>query len=186
MTMKQKELDHKVNKLKKSVQEIEKDIQVLEDLQNKYDFKRKTLDGQVEAETKGQTTKENQPEEMAIRQMFTSLNIKREVVIKEIANVLTLAEQIKLTLISDELPEWKKRQQMACIGGPHNTCLDRLQSWFTVVAECLQQIRQQLKKFRNWCRSSPTTTTPHSSEMGAAFKSHKLAVFLGHETSAEL
>ncbi|KAK9969113.1 hypothetical protein ABG768_027313 [Culter alburnus] len=146
MTMEQKELDHKVNKLKKSVQEIEQDIQVLEDLQNKYDFKRKTLDGQVEAETKGQTTKENQPEEMAIRQMFTSLNIKREVVIKEIANVLTLAEQIQLTLISDELPEWKKRQQMACIGGPHNTCLDQLQSWFTVVAECLQQIRQQLKK----------------------------------------
>ncbi|XP_051762422.1 signal transducer and activator of transcription 1-like [Ctenopharyngodon idella] len=142
----QKELDHKVNKLKKSVQEIEQDIQVLEDLQNEYDFKRKTLEGQVEVETKGQTTKENQPEEMTIRQMFTSLNIKREVVIKEMANVLTLAEQIQLTLISDELPEWKKRQQMACIGGPHNTCLDQLQSWFTVVAECLQQIRQQLKK----------------------------------------
>uniref|UniRef100_A0A672RTZ2 Signal transducer and activator of transcription n=1 Tax=Sinocyclocheilus grahami TaxID=75366 RepID=A0A672RTZ2_SINGR len=69
-----------------------------------------------------------------------------QVVIKEIANALTLAEQMQLTLISEELPEWKKRQQMACIGGPPNACLDQLQSWFTVVAECFQQIRQQLKK----------------------------------------
>ncbi|KAK7154468.1 hypothetical protein R3I94_007712 [Phoxinus phoxinus] len=46
MMEQQKDLDHKVNKLKKSVQEIEQDIQVLEDLQYEYDFKRKTLDGQ--------------------------------------------------------------------------------------------------------------------------------------------
>ncbi|CAM4601139.1 unnamed protein product [Leuciscus chuanchicus] len=138
----QKDLDHKVNKLKKSVQEIEQDIQVLEDLQYEYDFKKNTLEGQVEAETNGRTTTEMQQEEMGI----TVLNIKIEVVIKEMANVLTLAEQIQHTLISDELPEWKKRQQMACIGGPHNTCLEHLQSWFTAVAECLQQIRQQLKK----------------------------------------
>ncbi|KAK2904779.1 hypothetical protein Q8A67_006578 [Cirrhinus molitorella] len=67
---------------------------------------------------------------------------------KEIANALTLVEQIQLTLISEELPEWKKRQQMACIGGPRNTCLEPgpAPGQFTVVAECLQQIRQQLKK----------------------------------------
>ncbi|KAL1267541.1 hypothetical protein QQF64_032904 [Cirrhinus molitorella] len=47
-----------------------------------------------------------------------------QVMMKEIANALTLVEQIQLTLISEELPEWKKRQQMACIGGPRNTCLE--------------------------------------------------------------
>ncbi|XP_056322050.1 signal transducer and activator of transcription 1-like [Danio aesculapii] len=98
-----------------------------------------------ESETKCQRPKEMKLEEA--EQMFTGgLNIKREVVMKDIANALTLAEQIQFTLITEELPEWKKRQQMACIGGPHNTCLDQLQNWFTVVAECLQQIRQQLKK----------------------------------------
>ncbi|XP_050975102.1 signal transducer and activator of transcription 1-like [Labeo rohita] len=142
----EKELDHKVNILKKSVQVIEQDIQVLEDLQHKYDLKRKSSEGQVKAETMGHTTKESQQEEMATEQMFTDLNIKREMVKKEIANALILVEQIQLTLISEELPEWKKRQQMACIGGPHNTCLEQLQSWFTVVAECLQQMHQQLKK----------------------------------------
>ncbi|XP_043104903.1 signal transducer and activator of transcription 1-like [Puntigrus tetrazona] len=83
---------------------------------------------------------------MATVRMFTDLNIKAERVMEEIANALALAEQIQLTLVSEELPEWKKRQQMACIGGPHDTCLEQLQSRFTVVAECLQQIRQQLKK----------------------------------------
>ncbi|XP_073701177.1 signal transducer and activator of transcription 1-like [Garra rufa] len=149
----EKELDHKVNILKKSVQEIEQDIQVLEDLQYKYGIKTKSSKGQDEMreilindETKGHAIKESQQEEIANEQMFTDLNIKREMVMKEIANALTLAEQIQLTLLSEELPEWKKRQQMACIGGPHNTCLEQLQNWFTVVAECLQQIRQQLKK----------------------------------------
>uniref|UniRef100_A0A672QZT8 Signal transducer and activator of transcription n=1 Tax=Sinocyclocheilus grahami TaxID=75366 RepID=A0A672QZT8_SINGR len=93
-------------------QEIEQDIQVLEDAQDEYDFKRNTLQS------------------------------------REIANALTLAEQIQLSLVSEELPEWKKRQQMACIGGPPNACLDQLQSWFTAVAECLQQVRQQLKKIQ--------------------------------------
>uniref|UniRef100_A0A671T406 Signal transducer and activator of transcription n=1 Tax=Sinocyclocheilus anshuiensis TaxID=1608454 RepID=A0A671T406_9TELE len=118
--------------------EIEQDIQVLEDVQDEYDFKRNTfVDFNV-----------------TLMLQFSSvsyffLNIAYicvQVVIKEIANALTLAEQIQLTLISEELPEWKKRQQMACIGGPPNACLDQLQSWFTVVAECFQQIRQQLKK----------------------------------------
>ncbi|XP_026127208.1 signal transducer and activator of transcription 1-alpha/beta-like isoform X1 [Carassius auratus] len=146
MMEEEKELDKKTNILKKSVQETEQDIQVLEDLQYEYDSKRKPSEGQIESQTMCHTTKESQHEEIATGQMFTDLHIKREMVMKETAYALTLAEQIQLTLISEELPEWKKRQQMACIGGPHNTCLKQLQSWFSVLAECLQQIRQQLKK----------------------------------------
>uniref|UniRef100_A0A8C1W1H3 Signal transducer and activator of transcription n=1 Tax=Cyprinus carpio TaxID=7962 RepID=A0A8C1W1H3_CYPCA len=126
----QNQLSNKVNNLKTSVQEIEQDIQVLEDAQDEYDFKRNTLQSRVS---------------------YFFLNIACicvQVVIKEIANALTVAEQIQLSLVSEELPEWKKRQQMACIGGPPNACLDQLQSWFTAVAECLQQIRQQLKKIQ--------------------------------------
>uniref|UniRef100_A0A8C1M5U8 Signal transducer and activator of transcription n=1 Tax=Cyprinus carpio TaxID=7962 RepID=A0A8C1M5U8_CYPCA len=126
----QNQLSNKVNNLKTSVQEIEQDIQVLEDAQDEYDFKRNTLQSRVS---------------------YFFLNIACicvQKVIKEIAKALTVAEQIQLSLVSEELPEWKKRQQMACIGGPPNACLDQLQSWFTAVAECLQQIRQQLKKIQ--------------------------------------
>uniref|UniRef100_A0A8C1Z6T7 Signal transducer and activator of transcription n=1 Tax=Cyprinus carpio TaxID=7962 RepID=A0A8C1Z6T7_CYPCA len=129
-----------------STQEIEQDIQVLEDAQDEYDFKRNTLQRQnVSVDFN-----------VALMSQFFSVSyfflniacICVQVVIKEIANALTVAEQIQLSLVSEELPEWKKRQQMACIGGPPNACLDQLQSWFTAVAECLQQIRQQLKKIQ--------------------------------------
>uniref|UniRef100_A0A8C1M5X1 Signal transducer and activator of transcription n=1 Tax=Cyprinus carpio TaxID=7962 RepID=A0A8C1M5X1_CYPCA len=129
-----------------STQEIEQDIQVLEDAQDEYDFKRNTLQRQnVSVDFN-----------VALMSQFFSVSyfflniacICVQKVIKEIAKALTVAEQIQLSLVSEELPEWKKRQQMACIGGPPNACLDQLQSWFTAVAECLQQIRQQLKKIQ--------------------------------------
>uniref|UniRef100_A0A8C1XA51 Signal transducer and activator of transcription n=1 Tax=Cyprinus carpio TaxID=7962 RepID=A0A8C1XA51_CYPCA len=45
-----------------------------------------------------------------------------------------------------ELADWKRRQQIACIGGPPNICLDRLETWITSLAESQLQIRQQIKK----------------------------------------
>uniref|UniRef100_A0AAY4CXE4 Signal transducer and activator of transcription n=1 Tax=Denticeps clupeoides TaxID=299321 RepID=A0AAY4CXE4_9TELE len=67
-------------------------------------------------------------------------------VVGQMADVLNVAEQMQIELITLELPDWRKRQQMACIGGPPNVCLDQLQNWFTTVVECLLQVRQQLKK----------------------------------------
>uniref|UniRef100_A0A8C7T4Y8 Signal transducer and activator of transcription n=1 Tax=Oncorhynchus mykiss TaxID=8022 RepID=A0A8C7T4Y8_ONCMY len=69
-------------------------------------------------------------------------------VVGQLAEVLNMAEAIQSDLISEELPEWKKRQQSSCIGGPPNACLDQLQNWFTAVAESLQQVRQQLKELQ--------------------------------------
>uniref|UniRef100_A0A673YFP7 Signal transducer and activator of transcription 1b n=1 Tax=Salmo trutta TaxID=8032 RepID=A0A673YFP7_SALTR len=74
--------------------------------------------------------------------------IKKEVVVNQISDILCLAEQIQFNLVTVEVPEWKHRQQIACIGGPPNACLDQLQIWFTAVAEGLQQVRQQLKKLQ--------------------------------------
>ncbi|KAI4891002.1 hypothetical protein NFI96_011730 [Prochilodus magdalenae] len=145
---KQKQLDNQVNDLKKRVQESEQDIQVLEDLQDEHDFRKKTLQSRMEAEINGQTAKEIQREEMVIKEMFFRLSKMREVVVNELVNSLKLAEHTQFLLISEEVPEWKQRQQMACIGGPPNACLDQLQSWFTALAECLQQTRQQLTKLQ--------------------------------------
>lgn len=47
----------------------------------------------------------------------------------KIIEVLNATELTQKALISDELVEWKRRQQSACIGGPPNACLDQLQSW---------------------------------------------------------
>uniref|UniRef100_A0A8C7VI54 Signal transducer and activator of transcription n=1 Tax=Oncorhynchus mykiss TaxID=8022 RepID=A0A8C7VI54_ONCMY len=120
--------------IKKEVSEHE--IKSLEDLQDEHDFKKKTLQSRG---TVGVSL---------VLVSFNSLGLghkTRLVVVNQISDILCLAEQIQFNLVTVEVPEWKHRQQIACIGGPPNACLDQLQIWFTAVAEGLQQVRQQLK-----------------------------------------
>uniref|UniRef100_A0A674CN96 Signal transducer and activator of transcription n=1 Tax=Salmo trutta TaxID=8032 RepID=A0A674CN96_SALTR len=123
-------LQHNVRKIKRKLQvrpgwnvvlickDAEQKMKSLEDLQDDHDFKKKALQS------------------------------RGTVVVHQITDILNLAEQIQCTLVMEEIPEWKHRQQIACIGGPPNACLDQLQTWFTAVAEGLQQVRQQLKKLQ--------------------------------------
>uniref|UniRef100_A0A8C8G4D4 Signal transducer and activator of transcription n=1 Tax=Oncorhynchus tshawytscha TaxID=74940 RepID=A0A8C8G4D4_ONCTS len=114
----------------------EHEIKSLEDQQDEHDFKKKTLQSRG---TVGVSL---------VLVSFNSLGLghkTRLVVVNQISDILCLAEQIQFNLVTVEVPEWKHRQQIACIGGPPNACLDQLQIWFTAVAEGLQQVRQQLK-----------------------------------------
>lgn len=145
MLDKHKELDCKVRNVKDQVMSIEQEIKTLEDLQDEYDFKCKTSQNR-EHETNGVAKNDQKQEQLLLHQMYLMLDNKRKEIIHKIRELLNATELTQNTLISDELVEWKRRQQSACIGGPPNTCLDQLQGWFTVVAESLQQVRQQLKK----------------------------------------
>lgn len=142
---KQKQLDQKVKTVKSRVQEIEQEIKSLEDLQDEFDFRSKTLHSR-EHEVNGLAQNEIKQEKVHLHNMMLKLDIKRKEVINETASLLNEVEQIEGLLINEELVEWKRRQQVACIGGPPNTCLDQLQHCFTLLAESLQQVRQQLKK----------------------------------------
>ncbi|NWV64168.1 STAT1 protein, partial [Malurus elegans] len=128
-----------------ALQDVEQDIKTLEDMQDEYDFKCKTLQNR-EHESNGMSQEEYKKEQMNLQQMFLSLDRKRKEVVNKIVQLLHNTEHTQTALINDELVEWKHRQQTACIGGPPNACLDQLQNWFTIVAESLQQVRQQLKK----------------------------------------
>ncbi|XP_066200952.1 signal transducer and activator of transcription 1-alpha/beta isoform X2 [Saccopteryx leptura] len=145
MLDKQKELDNKVRNVKDNVMCIEQEIKTLEDLQDEYDFKCKTSQNR-DHETNGVANNEQKQEQMLLQKMFLMLDSKRKEVVHKIVELLNITELTQNALINDELVEWKQRQQSACIGGAPNTCLDQLQNWFTVVAESLQQVRQQLKK----------------------------------------
>uniref|UniRef100_A0A8C9SXY0 Signal transducer and activator of transcription n=1 Tax=Scleropages formosus TaxID=113540 RepID=A0A8C9SXY0_SCLFO len=109
-----------------SFKDTEQKVKSLEDLQDEHDFKYKTLHNRGKIPG-------------ALANGFRRQRSKGARVRKS---------KIEITLISEELPEWKRRQQIACIGGPPNACLDQLQTWFTAVAECLQQVRQQLNKLQ--------------------------------------
>lgn len=50
-------------------------------------------------------------------------------VVLQLTDLLNIIHALLTDLISEELPEWKQRQQIACIGGPPNACVDQLQNW---------------------------------------------------------
>ncbi|NXL80112.1 STAT1 protein, partial [Leptocoma aspasia] len=100
----------------------------------------------TEHESNNTSQEEYKKEQLNLKHMFLSLDCKRKEVVNKIVQLLQSTEHTQAALINDELVEWKHRQQTACIGGPPNACLDQLQNWFTIVAESLQQVRQQLKK----------------------------------------
>uniref|UniRef100_A0A8D3ANJ0 Signal transducer and activator of transcription n=1 Tax=Scophthalmus maximus TaxID=52904 RepID=A0A8D3ANJ0_SCOMX len=126
---------------------VDQNIKNVEDLQDEYDFKVNTL--------------KNRGEQFACSLPHRTLHLKAgkpcnrrclcfacQDVVTQLNELLNVTQALLSDLISEELPEWKQRQQIACIGGPPNACVDQLQNWFTAVAESLQQVRQHLKKLQ--------------------------------------
>ncbi|XP_063286233.1 signal transducer and activator of transcription 1-alpha/beta isoform X2 [Pelobates fuscus] len=145
MLDKQKELDKKVTDVKNRALEVEQDVKSLEDLQDEYDFKFKTVQSR-ENEHNCLAQNELKQEKIILRNMYFSVGVKRKAIVQQVAELLNAVEHTQKVLITEELVDWKRRQQIACIGGPPNACLDQLQNWFTYIATSLQQVRQQLKK----------------------------------------
>ncbi|CAN9498164.1 unnamed protein product [Ophioblennius macclurei] len=147
MVVEKQKLDNKVKEMKDRVQLVDQNIKNLEDLQDEYDFKYNTLKNR-ENEVNGMSQKELELEKLTIGRMCLDLKSKRQEVVIQLTDLLNVTQTLQSDLISEELPEWKQRQQTACIGGPPNACVDLLQNWFTTVAETLQQVRQHLKKLQ--------------------------------------
>lgn len=51
-------------------------------------------------------------------------------VVLQLTDLLNIIHTLLADLINEELPEWRQRQQIACIGGPPNACVDQLQNWW--------------------------------------------------------
>lgn len=54
-------------------------------------------------------------------------------IVTDMAGLLQAMDFVQKNLTDEELADWKRRQQIACIGGPPNICLDRLETWYTRV-----------------------------------------------------
>nr|AAL09414.1 STAT1 [Tetraodon fluviatilis] len=147
MVVEKQKLDAKVKEMKDSVLMADQSIKNLEDQQDEYDFKINTLKNR-ENEMNGMTAKELEKEKLTVNRMCLELKAKRQDAVLQLTDLLNVIQALLVDLINEELPEWKQRQQIACIGGPPNACVDQLQNWFTAVAESLQQVRQHLKKLQ--------------------------------------
>uniref|UniRef100_H2TTP0 Signal transducer and activator of transcription n=1 Tax=Takifugu rubripes TaxID=31033 RepID=H2TTP0_TAKRU len=107
----QKNMDNRVGIIRGSVQLMDQAVKYIEDMQEDFDFRYKTLQSRGHAQQTG---------------------------LQE--------EDLMTSQLSPELQDWKRRQQIAAIGGPLLTGLDQLQNWFTLTAQSLFQIKRQLDK----------------------------------------
>ncbi|XP_078537741.1 signal transducer and activator of transcription 4-like [Lissotriton helveticus] len=85
-------------------------------------------------------------EVLHLQGMLNALDHKRKEVLTKLTQIINEVDVLMEGLLSEELKDWKRRQQIACIGGPLHTGLDQFQNWFTLLAESLFQVRRQLEK----------------------------------------
>uniref|UniRef100_A0A287AJZ1 Signal transducer and activator of transcription n=1 Tax=Sus scrofa TaxID=9823 RepID=A0A287AJZ1_PIG len=127
--------------------DLEQKMKVVENLQDDFDFNYKTLKSQGDMQDlNGNNQSVTRQKMQQLEQMLTALDQMRRSIVSELAGLLSAMEYVQKTLTDEELADWKRRQQIACIGGPPNICLDRLENWITSLAESQLQTRQQIKK----------------------------------------
>uniref|UniRef100_A0A8C2WNI7 Signal transducer and activator of transcription n=1 Tax=Cyclopterus lumpus TaxID=8103 RepID=A0A8C2WNI7_CYCLU len=147
MVVEKQKLDNKVKDMKDRVQVADQYIKNLEDLQDEYDFKVNNLKNRDQ--TPGERPADGTRGSVnPVGGLTVCLCAGGQEAVGQLNDLLTATQALLADLISEELPEWRQRQQIACIGGPPNACVDQLQSWFTSAAESLQQVRQHLKKLQ--------------------------------------
>ncbi|XP_032210119.1 signal transducer and activator of transcription 4 isoform X8 [Mustela erminea] len=139
----QRNVEHKVAAIKNSVQMTEQDTKYLEDLQDEFDYRYKTI------QTMDQGDKNNalmNQEVLTLQEMLNSLDFKRKEALNKMTQIVNETDALVSSALTEELRDWQRRQQIACIGGPLHNGLDQLQNCFTLLAESLFQLRRQLEK----------------------------------------
>ncbi|KAM4626306.1 signal transducer and activator of transcription 4 [Discoglossus pictus] len=139
----QRAVENKVAVIKNSAQVTEQDMKYLEDLQDEFDFRFKTL------QSKDIGDKSNimiEQECYKLQEMLNALDHKRKEALRKMTQIVDEVDAVLGKKLNEELKDWKRRQQVACIGGPLHSSLDQFQNWFTLLAESLFQLRRQIQK----------------------------------------
>eukprot|EP00066_Takifugu_rubripes_P001204 XP_003962244.1 PREDICTED: signal transducer and activator of transcription 1-alpha/beta-like [Takifugu rubripes] len=150
-------LDSKINHLKSLTLEIKKQNKSLEDIYEGLEFIQDACRDQ--GVTEGMKKRVPVGQHLGLAQSLANVeekcqkqaNIitqKKQMLLQSTMNIVKVAEEIVQTLTDVELPAWKRRQQLSCIGSPVNTSLEDLQSWFSSVMEMLLELREQLQKLQ--------------------------------------
>ncbi|XP_036600839.1 signal transducer and activator of transcription 4 [Trichosurus vulpecula] len=139
----QRNVEHKVAAIRNSVQMTEQDVKYLEDLQDEFDYRYKTIQTIDQGDKNSILVKQ---EVLTLQDMLNTLDFKRKEVLSKITQIISEIDTLMKSMLLEELLDWKRRQQIACIGGPLHSGLDQLQNCFTLLAESLFQVRRQMEK----------------------------------------
>ncbi|XP_018091729.1 signal transducer and activator of transcription 4 [Xenopus laevis] len=139
----QRAVENKVAAIKNSAQVTEQDVKYLEDLQDEFDFRFKTLQSKDIADKHNALIEQ---ECYKLQEMLNALDQKRKEALRKMSQIIDEIDSLMNKNLTEELKDWKRRQQIACIGGPLHGSLDQIQNWFTLLAESLFQLRRQIQK----------------------------------------
>uniref|UniRef100_H3AVI5 Signal transducer and activator of transcription n=1 Tax=Latimeria chalumnae TaxID=7897 RepID=H3AVI5_LATCH len=131
VTEKQQMLEQHLQDVRKRVQDLEQKMKVLENLQDDFDFNYKTLKSHGDMQDlNGNNQAVTRQKMQQLEQMLTALDQMRrkQQIVSDLAGLLSAVEYVQKTLAEEELADWKRRQQITCIGGPPNICLNRLEN----------------------------------------------------------
>ncbi|XP_056435677.1 signal transducer and activator of transcription 4 isoform X1 [Gadus chalcogrammus] len=140
---KQKNIDNRVAIIRSSVQLMDQAVKYIEDMQDEFDLRYKTLQSRDPAE---KTTQRMKEEVIRLQEMLNRLDFKRKEILSKMGDVIKEVDSLVTCDLHPELLEWRRRQQVSIIGGPLLTGLELLQNWFTGTAHSLFQIKRQLDK----------------------------------------
>ncbi|KAL3056786.1 signal transducer and activator of transcription 4 isoform X1 [Trematomus bernacchii] len=141
----QKNMDNRVAIIRGSVQLMDQAVKSIEDMQDDFDFRYKTLQARESSDAR-QNPEMMKQEVTTLQAMLNSLDFKRKEILSKMDDVIKEIEDLMSSQLNPELQDWKRRQQIAAIGGPQLTGLEQLHSWFTLTAQSLFQMKRQLDK----------------------------------------
>ncbi|XP_078545222.1 signal transducer and activator of transcription 2 isoform X7 [Lissotriton helveticus] len=146
VNQRQQELDHRVMEMKQKVQVIGQEVKSLEEQQEMFDFRFKTFQAQV---TSNQPI--GQKMKIILQDMLNNLDRSRKMYFSTRQEILARLQELLgrcetlVHFLEEELVEWMRRQQEACIGAPVDVSLSLLENWFTGTVEAFFQLRHLLK-----------------------------------------
>ncbi|XP_038862637.1 signal transducer and activator of transcription 4-like isoform X3 [Salvelinus namaycush] len=139
----QKNMDNRVAVIRSNVQMLDQAVKCLEDMQDDFDCRFKTIQSRDPADRNTEGMKQ---EVTRLQEILNNLDFKRKENLSKMSDVIKEIDALIASQLNPELMEWKRRQQINCIGGPLLTGLDQLQNWFTLTAQSLFQTKRQLDK----------------------------------------
>lgn len=144
-----KRMDTQVTIIKCRVQRLDQEIKCMEDMQDDFDSHHRKAFSADAAQKDPECQK---LEAIVLQEKFNELDCKRKEVLAEMAVVTRDIHMLMNSELALELKDWKRHQQLACIGGPSPIELDQLQNWFTITAQSLFQMKRQLDRLRDLVR----------------------------------
>ncbi|XP_077393748.1 signal transducer and activator of transcription 4 [Festucalex cinctus] len=139
----QKNMDHRIGMIWTNVQMVDQGVKYIENMQDDFDFRYKTLQSRDPSERNSEFMKQ---EVTRLQEILNRLDFKRKDILSKMVVVIQEIDDLMNSQLNAELHDWKRRQQMAAIGSPTLTGLDQLQNWFTLTAQSLFQVKRQLDK----------------------------------------